>query len=341
MNSLSDIERLNKEIEEIRADIATIETDISENRREKDELLQNIKDLEVQSSTPSQPDSPTSNEQAIDIEIPEVIKHNYFDPSIEAFFHQRPIDRKEKEMQSQDLVSKSRTIRRDKDLELKENILYENICRMFGVTAFPINQFLFDGSNMSIVGLRFDIFSNTTKTFVTPHYCILERLSLNKHGSTLYRWIIYKHTLPVFLQLDKYEGYLNETDDNPRNLWKFVEVIYSDLTKFQYRLDKLNQLLKFTKSQFGSLLEEPVFSKLDHDSQCQRISLLLNRPQKTEIELLCSAETVDVVNFIRFTNAEQEHLQVCKAILENTKLTDLIKNFKKVIDIFFRYQILE
>ena len=141
------------------------------------EQQKQAQDKTKESPVPSGPDD-------MDIEIPEIIKHNYFDPSIQKYFQQSTSPSNQLSLPENTTTKiASSQLKPINDLELKENVLYENIFRMFGITAFPINQYLFknnDDPNEQILGLRFDLYSNFTKCFQQPHYCILRKLPFEK-----------------------------------------------------------------------------------------------------------------------------------------------------------------
>lgn len=196
------INNIEKEIDEIKADIALIEKDLTSNQLQKQQLQEEIEALVLEQQKQAQnktKESPVpSGPDDMDIEIPEIIKHNYFDPSIQKYFQQSTSPSNQLSLPENTTTKiASSQLKPINDLELKENVLYENIFRMFGITAFPINQYLFknnDDPNEQILGLRFDLYSNFTKCFQQPHYCILRKLPFEKNDSIFYNWIVYKHT---------------------------------------------------------------------------------------------------------------------------------------------------
>ena len=355
------INNIEREIDEIKADIALIEKDLTSSQLQKQQLQEEIEALvleqqkQMQDKTKESPIPDAADE--MDIEIHEIIKHNYFDPSIQKYF-QHPTPPQSNQLPSHEnalptIVSSQ--LKPINYLELKENVLYENIFRMFGVTAFPINQYLFKNNNdpnEQILGLRFDLYSNFTKCFQQPHYCILRKLSFEKNETIFYNWIVYKHTLPSYIPIDEYSKILNESnnDNNSNNLFKFAESIQLTLTKTQYKLDKFNQLLRFNKNQFGLDKDEAIFINLDCDLLGQRILLNLSHNSKTQIkktqmmglELICSNDLIEVIHFTNFPNTiNSNQLLICQAILQNSKINDLIKNFRKVIQILVKYKVIE
>lgn len=361
---IDQINNIEKEIDEIKADIALIEKDLTSNQLQKQQLQEEIEALVLEQQKQAQDktkESPVpSGPDDMDIEIPEIIKHNYFDPSIQKYFQQSTSPSNQLSLPENTTTKiASSQLKPINDLELKENVLYENIFRMFGITAFPINQYLFknnDDPNEQILGLRFDLYSNFTKCFQQPHYCILRKLPFEKNDSIFYNWIVYKHTLPSYIPVDEYSKILNENDNENDNgnqnnsLFKFAESIQLTLTKTQYKLDKFNQLLRFNKNQFGLDKDEAIFINLDCDLLGQRILLNLSHNSKTQIkktqmmgvELICSNDLIEVIHFNNFPDIiHSNQLLICQTILQNSKINDLIKNFRKVIQILVKYKVIE
>lgn len=337
MNSVEEVEKLQKEIDEISQDIILIENDISSNQLTKQQLIQDISSLQKLAPTEN------NDEVPIDVDIPETIKHNYLDESIMKYFQSN--------LPQSMLVRPSSTQKQPtpiNDIELKENILYENIHRMFGITSFPINQYLFPNSHDSILGLRFEIFSNFRRSYKLPYYCILKKTTTLKNETGIDSWVIYKHTLPSFINLDDRSTILNRygyTDQD--NLTKFVESIYKTLNKIQYKFDKFDSLINFTKNQFGLIGENSVLDKIMYDSQCQRVNLSFGGSDKNklDLELICSEDVIQIANFGTQGNIHEDklgnQLLICKTILENSTISNLVKNFKKVIQIFIKYRIIQ
>ncbi|ODV60242.1 Mcm21p ASCRUDRAFT_23888, partial [Ascoidea rubescens DSM 1968] len=82
----------------------------------------------------------------------------------------------------------------------------ESVYRMFGVTFFPLSdstlsKLSIDSSTQdskadeSLLGIRFDFFNPKKNQFEIPHYIILKKNP--KNGI----YFIYKHTIPIFINL--------------------------------------------------------------------------------------------------------------------------------------------
>lgn len=258
----------------------------------------------------------------IEDDVP-IIKHSHFDTSIGQFFGNGDSEPKRRRTRSKEDVFH----RAELTVELKENILYENIYRIGGITAFPLNQYLFEDDD-EVLGLRFDMFSHTKQTFLTPHYVILRKISTsNKQTETTKQtWSVFKSTLPVFVPVDDYAAPLATADDEDTALTEFSTRIRSFLTKLQYRHDKFDQLLSLKFSQFGIESNTTLITNLDKDLQAQRVTLsIAHRVSKQHLmELICSDNIIEVVHI----NGEEAPLE---QYLKDTNIKDLLKNFRRLI----------
>ncbi|KAI5964443.1 MCM21 [Candida theae] len=203
---MSEDEQLQQEINLLERDVVKLEDELEQLAHDESALLKEVAKLEQLQEEQNEP----LVEDHRDV-VP-IIKHTYFDPSIAQFF-----DDAEATTQVQPL--EKRFI--DK-ADTKENIMYENILRMSGVTAFPINKHLFP--NDEILGIRFDTFSSKSRSFKQPHYVILLKSKLKNEQSF---WRVHKTTLPVHVPLDRYQEELEKTHD----LDKFATSIHLYLAR--------------------------------------------------------------------------------------------------------------
>lgn len=117
-----------------------------------------------------------------------IVHHSYFDESISKYFDIKPTS----------FNVGSAMDDYNKIIALKENILYENLYRLIGITAFPLNR-VFDPES-HFLGIRFDIFSDVHKLFNTIHYVILRLTKPATDAKTLQntpnslRYSVYKAT---------------------------------------------------------------------------------------------------------------------------------------------------
>ncbi|KAG5419799.1 MCM21 [Candida metapsilosis] len=202
---MNEDEQLQQEIHSLERDIVQLGDDLKELSHNESMLQREVTKLEQLEEEQNQP--PLHGHHDV---VP-MIKHTYFDPSVAQYF-----DDTESPPQIQPIDE--RIIER---ADTKENIMYENILRMSGITAFPINKHLYP--NDEILGIRFDIFSPKTRSFKQPHYVILLKSKLNEASY----WKVHKTTLPVHVPLDRYQQELSETHD----VDKFVTQIHNYLAK--------------------------------------------------------------------------------------------------------------
>lgn len=318
-------------IHDIRQDIRLLTQDIVPLEEEYALLERELADLEssvVSSKTPPEIHRKTDRPPEDDF-IPPLVHHEPFDGSIARFFRPKdgPLAKKHRPNPPSVLLRATATV------EIKDNVLYENIFRFGGITAFPINKFLFSPDD-EILGVRFDTFSHSQKTYLKPHYAILRKVLMK--GFPESRWSIYRHTLPLYIPLTEYakELLVGEVDSGVAVLAKNIREY---LLKTQYKHDKLDALQKMKYSHFGVLLENPVFS-IERDLECLRVTLsFADRTllQKTshKIELQCSPLAIESAKMVFSTPLKKtENLAIlCENLLRDTSFVDLVKTFRRVI----------
>ncbi|CAI5760573.1 unnamed protein product [Candida verbasci] len=339
------LEKLKQEVYELESDITFITQDIKSNLKEEQQLTHEINNIRKIENI--------QHQQHNNINAPHIIRHNYFDSSIQQYFDTN-IDEPEVPREKPN-YSNFNSI--DK-LDLRENILYENIFRMIGITAFPINKRdLPNGTNEDIIdpnllpqnrnvasisdellGIRFDIYSSHSKTFKTPHYIILRKI-MNKDFTLNKYYSIYKDTIPLYIHLKDHEDVLqNNKHSEIDNLSKFTYLVYEKLIKVQYKFDKFDSLMQFNKIKGNNVL----ITSINKDLVCERVTINLqfkngnkrkNSRFKEEIELMCSFDSIEVVKFINFNDEFKDRLILSRTILQNSKITDLNKNFRKVFEL--------
>ncbi len=163
---------------------------------------------------PQQPMSKKRRRFEEEYVIPEPARHEYFDNSISKFFtnitttepHQPPVT--------------------DDNSTKVNNIILENIYRMFGITAFPVSD---PSKNIKrdLLGIRIEIFNQSLLKFETPHYLILQKNT--KTG----KWIIFKHTIPIFIQIHEISKEFDDLSD--LELFGFLEEITHILNKTSFK----------------------------------------------------------------------------------------------------------
>jgi central kinetochore subunit Mal2/MCM21 len=112
------------------------------------------------------------------------------------------------------------------------------------VTAFAFTD---PSDNTSDLGIRFDI-PHRDGTFDSPYYVVCKRCDTTSTDLT-----VYKHTIPVFVHLEKYqdlflpvrdEGYgsSDDSDTVEQDLQAFVDHVRSDLVGWRLRVDAIAAL---------------------------------------------------------------------------------------------------
>lgn len=129
------------------------------------------------------------------------------------------------------------------EIESIPKIKMENIYRFNSVTLFPVSN----DENLSYLGIRFDVFEQTTRKFKQSHYIILERKDVVTMKGVLdsgdWKWTVKQTTIPKNIDLNIYEqqylfeGYpeietLDETNLIGLNMInKFSMRVYEELCK--------------------------------------------------------------------------------------------------------------
>ncbi|KAK6460811.1 minichromosome maintenance protein [Scheffersomyces coipomensis] len=324
------------ELRDIDNDIISLEAEIKQLKSEESFLLAELKKYELDNTKTKQ----SKEDPKYDTDIPAIIRHDHFDPSISKFFSQDVVE--SRIVKPKNGLSSSREP--IDNSEVKENILYENILRMAGVTTFPLNNHVL-GNSDNWLGLRFDIYSASSSKFVTPHYAILKKVkSENKAQELEESWSLHRHTLPQFLQLEELQKLLKDLEDGPR---RFAFAIRRQLAKLQYKADKIAKLSSFNLGHFGVKSSKPIILKIDKDLQCQRIKLfIINRMSLTKkthvIELSCTDEAVEFIQ-VDLTDVDSDtrnDILVCQSILKDTKFEDLFKNFRRLFEHLIQQQLI-
>lgn len=321
-------ERLKSDIEEVLGDVRLLEEDVATLKKDEALLLEEIRQLERELDQDEKVNN-DGNDIINDAEtyIPDVFKHSHFDASISKYFVNA--DTKDDGLE----INKHRSLafkRAEAAVELKENIMYENIFRLGGITAFPLNRYLFNDTE-EIFGIRFDNFSGFKGEYLIPHYVILRKVeNVTKDEIVTRNWQIYKHTLPVYVPYNEYELELTNSQlPEDEALLQFTMSIRSYLVSTQYKHDKLDLLSSMKHG------DSKIFTKIEKDLQAQRIVIdIAYQPNKShQIELICSQNLIEIVN-LRFhvRKQPQDLVLACETILKNTTFKDLKKNFRKVVD---------
>lgn len=162
--------------------------------------------------------------------------------------------------------------------------LVESVHRFGGITAFPINDALYDALDDALLGLRFDVLAHSSNAFLPSHYIILRRV-ISKDER--HNWLVFRYTTPAYVSLDSYKHHLSHPDE-ALGLQKFCECVRAALVATQARHDMVQELKSLT------LEGDKAFAAIESDIQCRRVGLTLNLGQS--IELLLGSRLVDLVS---------------------------------------------
>lgn len=328
-----DINDANKDVEGLRKEIESLELELLAADKSVTLLEKQIQQEKVK--TTALANDKTHNEKRrkrhIDELDPPIVQHRYFDDSIsqyfdtssDAFTKYRPQPEINISEVLLEVSQRSRLI-----VGLKENILYENIFRFSGITAFPLkDEFTKDDEYL---GIRFDNYSMYTKKFLDPHYVILRKEEIdNKQKGLIKVWKVYRDTLPSYIPTEEIGEYLT-TYQGDKGLKLFVSTIRKQLVKTQFKHDLFSQLyqLKFKDIGDNTINSELFVTKhINKDLLCLLVVIQLETTsaRPLELHLRCSDNIIENAEF-----SATEHQQIYKkafmgleAQLRGCKLQDM------------------
>lgn len=315
-------------IEDVRQDIRLLAQEIAPLEEEYVQIQRELASLEPIVVVPPE-DQRNAEKQPYDDVIPPLVHHEPFDVSIARFFCKKEQPRTKKPKPNPPNV----LLRAKATVEIKDNVLYENIFRFGGITAFPINKFLFSADD-ELMGLRFDVFSHSRNCYLKPHYAVLRKSQVK--GFSERRWQIFRHTLPLYIPLTEYakDLLLGESDSGVAAL---VTKVRTQLIRTQYKHDKFDKLQKMKYSHFGLLLDKAVFT-IERDLACSRVTLTvadrrLLQKASHKIELECSSDAIEGarVVFSRLLEDTEKLALFCENLLRETSFVDIAKTLRRVV----------
>lgn len=246
----------------LQSEVANLEAEIERFTREKAAASARLNELKNQ---PGPDKAPSDHESDLNAEssavspepgapdVPAPIYHNHFDPEVARILND-----------AGQSSAKSTP-------EEAANILYENIFRFTGVTAFPINQALLSADE-KVFGIRFDTFSNHEHKFMAPHYVILKKTPHEKDPSQ-HRWTVFRHTLPVYIPVEAAEAALEFSDENESSVGRFARQIYGHLARTQMKRDV-----------FAAFGEDHRVQRLETDLACNQVRLFVGNGQELVVK---------------------------------------------------------
>lgn len=328
---------IQEEIEELKNSITLLHEEIAPLQDQHDRLFREVSELEAtfRHKNIPKPVLPKKANHPLDLETedaPNLIHHSHFDASIEKYFPARPEEptAPETTAMNDEILAKIQSKTAAGQLALKESIF-----RFGGITAFAINNRLYDEEDDALLGLRFDVLSHTTLRYLKPHYIILRRrrLLFKDSAATSNHWLVFRYTTPPYVPLDRLHRLLL-VEDEAAGLQAFVEKVRELLVSVQYKHDKFNQLssLLYVEA-FGSGSIQQIVTNLERDLECKRVVMRIKpqdqAPEPTlEIELICGHLDLEQVT-CNFQNENAEYFVQC--MLQGCEIQRLKATFKDAL----------
>lgn len=272
---------MSQEILTLRSEVERLEAEIERFSQEKELASVKLNELKNQ---PDPPPQITESEPELQLDSeseapPAPIYHNHFDPEVARILEEA--NRATKKSSPQETA----------------NILYENIFRFTGITAFPINKALLSADE-EIFGIRFDTYSNHERRFVAPHYVILKKIPHEKEPNH-HRWSVFRHTLPVYIPVNEAESVLEYGQEEiDKSVVKFSKLIYGYLSQTQMKHDI-----------FAAVSLNPHIRRVEKDLACHRVRLFLESGQ--ELVIHCDSTSVILAEVV----GNNELSTACEAVL--------------------------
>lgn len=347
-----DVNGLSKEIEGLEAELLTANQNVEKLSKQLEEEERKLIDT-VNGHKDKNHNRKRNYHMDENLDPPRV-QHSYFDESITHFFTidhvVRPrLDNMQQHINIDDLAV-GITQKAKQVVAMKENILYENIFRFNGITAFPLNEAFMAGTEF--LGLRFDNFSSVNNKFLDPHYVILrkEQIDSKQHG-VIDAWKVYRDTLPAFIPTEEISHVLID-QNNDEGLLLFATTIRKYLVKIQFKHDTLVQLpscvynILYTdpNRSFGS--GSPLFSiDIDRDLSCLRVVIQVkSKSYSSSITIVLECDNEKVYNAVVTPNGKQGQdsnaSASMEAFLRNVGFGELTSRFKKVIQLLLDQQLI-
>lgn len=300
--------------------------------REIEELEQQI--LEVESLIKSL-QIPQRRREKRSYNDPELISHCPLDPSIAHFF---PTNGASTMM---DTFKSSALTRAATQTFSKELLMYENIFRLGGITAFPLDKV----HGHTLLGIRFEEYS--VNAFLKPHYLILiEKVIIDKDADSVditvpdhdtykekiesvSRWGVYRHTLPQYVPLTELASVL-DTVHGFQAVLQLSRAVRKPLVHRRYKLDEFQKLAQFTREKFIDGSDPtPLLVCVEPDLQgiSFRIEIANHFDANHQLFIECRdlrIETISVQLALSIT-------QFCTATLQGIHIKHLIGSFNKLL----------
>ncbi|KAF5212038.1 Cenp-O kinetochore centromere component family protein [Clavispora lusitaniae] len=307
----------------LREEIAALSGELRPLQTEYDTLFKQVARFESDNRNLSKPEKPPVPPPE-DEDVPPLIQYSCFDDSIRSYFESMP-QKPEPSIDTEKLL-----VSIDCRTRGSAHALEESIWRSSGVTAFPIDDTLYDKRDDSLLGLRFDVMAHSTSRFLKPHYIILRRRQPQEKGVTGDNtWSVFRYTTPAYVPLDRLSHLLSSGENG---LAQFVHEVRSYLTHVQYKHDKFDSVAKITYGQLPDATEsdDVVVTRLQKDLECRHVSIHIqnSRGESHQIELICGLSSVETA-FCTLSPQDLEAQTLIGVMLANAELTSMTSRFIK------------
>lgn len=283
-----------------------------------------------------------------DFLIPPIVKHSYFDESISQYFDLEVSETSQdtntntntnpntihkhnpqKRTRIDDITNKMAQ-KSMKIVDSRQNILYENMFRLGGITFFPINKFALQG--LEVLGIRFDNYSHYSHKFSSPHYVILKRVEVEvklEPATFQSKWDIHRDTLPSFVVVEELalstlgqEGTLSQD----KVLSQFVELVRDKLIAWQFKKDVFEEVNDLVYSDLGLNMgidrDRHIIHRIEKDIAYERVKIFIKNRNGINKLSLFIIETKDssIIN-ATYIDDDNELSQSLKDIILSIELS--------------------
>lgn len=320
---------IEQDLRDLESQIAALTDELRPLQADHDALYKQVARFEADNkhknlSRPPAPKPPTFDP---DDDVPPLIHYSCFDDAIQAYFHDPEPADPEAQVDTDAVLAAI-----DARARGSAHALHESILRCSGVTAFPIDDHLYDARDDALLGLRFDLLCHTTLRFLKPHYIILRQRHFHTKGEdTLSPWHVFRYTTPAYVPLDRLSLLLGNVD-------QFAREVRLYLVQTQYKHDKMEQVAAITLEDLlgknSTLIEsstrtdttplsQPIVTRVEKDLECRSVSLHL---PDAVIELACGLSLVEHAS-CTLSPANALAQLFISALLANADLTVLRSRF--------------
>lgn len=310
---------LEDELRDLEADIVGFEGEIKQLQGDHDDLFREVSVFENEHKhknllKPKLPAKQTPYSTFDD--APSLITHQYFQANIKKYFEPsasadtatRPWSNSEAVLTSLSLKSKA-----------TDMALHESLMRFGGITAFPINNALYNSEDDALLGLRFDVMCHSTNKFIDPHYVILRKRQYKGSSDSDPHWLVFRYTTPLYIPMDSLAKHLGSGD---QGLQTFVETVRSLLVMVQFKHSVLDNVEKH------GLSSPKITLTIDRDLECRRVVLHFS-PTPSFIELICGLDSIESV----YASLGHKDTEITVGhMLRSSKILQLDASLTKVLE---------